>query len=361
MIQNSFYLEVKQKAIFNNLNTLKQWKQKGIIPVIKANAYGHGIVEMAKTCLHAGITQVAVARHEEAKRILNSLEFRKEIEDSQEFQVLVFESIDDIQFLQEETRVDVAVNSLQELKTMIAAGIPGQRMHLKIDLGFVRNGIKISEKLELKDYILKNNLYLKGFFSHLFSVDYEDGLEAIKNFQQMLEEIGKERFQRIHLQNTAATYNYDCDFATDIRVGMLVYGLQEPGYYFQELEQAYSLKGKVDSIRSIEEVDYIAYESKNSLSLGANKKIAKIKIGYADGFGKENENTSCLIKRKEYRIVQVTMDNSFVEVDARVKPGDEVILFFNPSTLKSTTGKYVYESLTILSGRLPRKWVEEEC
>lgn len=49
------------------------------------------------------------------------------------------------------------------------------------------------------------------------------------------------------------------------------------------------------------------------------------KIGYADGFGKQNENTNCLIHRKEYRIVEITMDNSFLEVDERVKVGDEVI------------------------------------
>lgn len=361
MIQNFFHLEVKQEAILNNLNVLRKWKKKGVIPVIKANAYGHGIVEMAKTCILAGITQVAVARYEEAKFVLQSKEFLDYVKETQEFQILVFESIDNFQVVKEEQRMDISINSLEELKAMISQGISTKRMHLKLDLGFARNGIEIVDRKALRDYILEKNLSFKGIFSHLFSVSYEDGLEAIQDFRRTLDGLGRGRFERIHLQSTASSYNYDCDFVTDIRLGMLVYGLQEPGYYHEGVEQAFCLKGNVDGIRSIEELDYVAYEPKISLSLEEGKRIAKIKIGYADGFGKENENTPCLIKRKEYRIVQVTMDNTFIEVDGRVKVGDEVTLFHNPSILKTMTGRYVYESLTILSGRLPRKWMEITC
>lgn len=361
MIQNSFYLEVNQETILNNLNVLKEWKKKGIIPVIKANAYGHGIVKTAKICLLAGITQVAVARYEEARFVLQAEEFVEERKKTQEFQILVFESIDDVQAIKEEQRIDISINSLEELKTMIAQGISTKRMHLKLDLGFARNGIEIADRKALRDYILAENLSFKGIFSHLFSVSYQDGLEAIHDFRRALDGLGRERFERIHLQNTVSSYHYDCDFVTDIRLGMLVYGLQEPGYYHEEIKQAFCLKGNVDGVRSVEELDYVAYEYKSNLSLGKGSRIAKIKIGYADGFGKENENTPCLIRRKEYRIVQVSMDNTFIEVDGRVTSGDEVILFHNPSILKTTTGRYVYESLSVLSGRLPRRWVEKTC
>lgn len=361
MVKNSFYLEVNQEAILNNVKILKDWKKKNIIPVIKANAYGHGIVEMASTCLYAGLTQVAVARYEEAKEVLEDRKFQSLLREEQEFQILVFESIQSLEEISFNRRIDFAVNSMEELVWMVENGVSTKRLHIKIDFGFGRNGIDFAERETLKEYVLRNNLYCKGIFSHLFSVSYEDGLEIISKFSSLITELGRERFERIHLQNSAASYNYDCPFVTDLRIGMLVYGLQEPGYYHEKLQQAFCLKGKIDRICSLESIKYVAYETKSDLSLGEKPRIAKIKIGYADGFGKQNENSVCLIGRKEYNIVEVTMDNTFIVVDGRVQEGDEVILFYNPSLLKTTTGRHIYENLTVLSKRLPRKWVKEKC
>ncbi|SQC98976.1 Alanine racemase [Fusobacterium necrophorum subsp. necrophorum] len=94
MIKNSFYLEVNRDAILHNIEVLRKWKKKDIIPVIKANAYGHGAIEMAKTCIQAGITQVAVARYEEARHILEDSYFQR-LSETVPFQILVFESMGD--------------------------------------------------------------------------------------------------------------------------------------------------------------------------------------------------------------------------------------------------------------------------
>lgn len=360
MIENSFYLEVNRDAILHNVEVLKSWKQKNVIPVIKANAYGHGIEEMTKTCIQAGLDLVAVARFEEAKMILDSPLLGEVLGEEVKFQVLVFESILDATLLGEYPRIDVAINRCSDFQTLLEKGISTKRFHLKLDLGFARNGLAESEILDIARLAKEKNLVFKGIFSHLFAASYQDGLALAKIFQQTIKKIGTDRFEHIHLQNSAASYNYDFDFVTDLRVGMLVYGLQEPGYFHKELQQAFRLCGGVDSIQAGDSLAYVAYESKEDMEMSAKMDVAKIKIGYADGFGKQNEGSVCLIRGKEYRIIQVTMDNSFVEVDDRVQVGDEVELFYNPSIVKRDTGRQIYENLTILSGRLPRKWIGEK-
>lgn len=84
-----------------------------------------------------------------------------------DFKVLVFESIGDIELIKNNPNIDIAVNDFAELKEFIKAGIPSNRMQLKIDLGFGRNGIAISEIPELGKFTTENNLKYKGIFSHL--------------------------------------------------------------------------------------------------------------------------------------------------------------------------------------------------
>ncbi|MFC2498693.1 phosphate acyltransferase, partial [Capnocytophaga granulosa] len=169
-----------------------------------------------------------------------------------------------------------------------------------------------------------NSLKFLGIFSHLFSATYTDGLEVIKKFTEVVSKLGRDNFEMVHLQNAAGIYNYDVDVVTHIRTGMLTYGLQEAGFYDHDLKPVFTgLIGFVDSVRYVSELDYVAYEDLSSIS-PKTKKIAKIKIGYGDGFPKANNKTTCLIKKKEYVISQVTMDNTFIEVDDRVNVGDKV-------------------------------------
>ena len=309
----------------------KNLKGKDILPVVKANAYGHGVELIVKALYAGGQKEVAVARYMEAENIL-----KMNIGD--DFKVLVFESIGDIELIKNNPNIDIAVNDFAELKEFIKAGIPSNRMQLKIDLGFGRNGIAISEIPELGKFTTENNLKYKGIFSHLFAVNYEDGLELITLFTDLVNSIGKDKFEMIHLQNSAAVMNYDCEIATHMRVGMLTYGLQEVGYFDPNLRQVFSLEGQIAGVRDIED----------------NKYVAKIKIGYGDGFLKRNEKSKCIINNKEFKIAQVTMDNTFIEVDGSVKEGDTVLLYNDITKAVNFTGMNIYELLTVLSPRIPR-------
>ncbi|WP_022819569.1 alanine racemase [Fusobacterium russii] len=344
-MSNSFYAIIDKDALRHNIEYLRAFKNKDVLPVIKANAYGHDIFLIAKLLYEFDIKTWAVARLSEALDLINYFKTFN-IDD---FKILVFESILDYDILNQNKNIYPAINSIDEFKNALANNIETERMSLKIDLGFARNGISESEIESLKKLAKFNDWKFFSIFSHLFSVEYEKGFDVIKRFSDIVNKLGKNKFSMIHLQNAAAVFNYDIDIVTHLRTGMLTYGLQEPGFYDTNLRPVlFKLIGKVDSVKYVNDINYVAYETLESID-SCTTKIAKIKIGYGDGFPKCNRGTYCLINKKEYKISQVTMDNTFIEVDDKVKVGDEVQLYHRPNELKAKTGCGALELYIALS------------
>ncbi len=346
MVENSIKLYLNEENLIHNMKYLSNYKQKKILPVVKANAYGHGLEEIVGLLYKNGQREFAVARYVEAEKI-----FKMGLED---VRILVFESIGDLALVKDKKSIEVSANTFEELRKILEFGIESSRIQIKIDFGFGRNGIFLNEVDELKKYIQEKKLKFRGIYSHLFSVNYEEGLEYIEIFREVLNKLGKDRFEMIHLQNSAATLSFDCNFVTHIRVGMLIYGLQEVGFYDSNLKQVFSLEGTVAGIRDISDNKYIAYGTKEELDFLGAKYIAKIKIGYGDGFLKVNEKSKCLINNKEFPIVLVSMDNTFIEVDTSVKVGDKVVLYYDISKITAHNRMNIYEMMTILSPRIER-------
>ena len=356
-MNTSFYVSLDKEALYHNVNYLREYKQKELLPVIKANAYGHDIFLAAKALYDFDVKVWAVARLSEA---VDLCEYMKQFSVN-DYKILVFESIEDFETLNKYPNIYPSINSIKDIKQALANNISVDRLSLKIDFGFGRNGIKYEEIDELKTLIKFNSLKFFGLFSHMFSASYEDGLEVIKKFTEVADKLGRNNFEMIHLQNAAGVYNYDIEVVTHIRTGTIVYGMQESGFYDLDLKPVFKgLIGKVDSVRYVNELDYIAYQDLSSITPGT-KKIAKIKIGYGDGFPKINNKTTCMIKKKEYVISQVTMDNTFIEVDDRVNVGDEVCLYHRPSETKAKVGQTIWELLILLSTlRIKRIFKGEE-
>ena len=348
---NSINMYISEENYIHNINHLKQTLSKDIIPVVKANAYGHDINLITELLVKNNINLCAVARFREAEQILKNINVKNKIK------ILIFETIDNTFFekIINNSEFLMTANSITELKTALDFGVPPEKIQIKLDLGFARNGI-ISEELPLlKSLIQKNDYKFSGIYSHLFSIDYDAGLKIISNFTNIITDIGKQYFSMIHLQNSASIENFNSiPITTHIRPGMLTYGLQEEGYYNNKLKQVFSLKGTISAIKDISNISFVAYTSKPSLNLSYGNYIAKIKIGYGDGFLKLNEGSKVIIKNKEFPITLITMDNTFIEVDSSILEGDEVILYPNISLLPSTLNINSYELLTILSQRLER-------
>lgn len=347
MVVNGTKMFLNKSNLCDNMSYLEKSKGKKILAVVKANAYGHGMEEIVKTLYEYGQREFAVARYVEAMRIVRM--------GYKDISILVFESIGDYFMALDKRTIDVSVNTLEELRIALDYGIPTNRIQIKIDFGFGRNGISEDEIQEVKKIIDSRQDKFKGLFSHLFSVNYEDGLKYIEKFNKIVEYLGEDRFEMIHLQNSAATLSYDCEKVTHIRVGMAIYGLQDEGFYDKNLKQVFSLQSEVASVRNLENSDYIAYRVKDVKE--SCKYITKVKIGYADGFLKVNEGSYCLIDNREFKILQVTMDNTFILGDSSLRQGDKVEFYYNPHITAEYTKMAIYELLTIISPRIPRELV----
>ena len=350
MAINSVKIFINKKNLLNNIEYLNKNFNKKILAVVKGNAYGHGIDLITKLLYENGHKDFAVARLTEAEEIVRNNVFPNA-------RIIIFESIglEDLHIIKENLNFHMTINELYELKEAIEFGIPAERMQLKIDFGFGRNGIGLEDIDELKKYIDENNLHFSGIYSHLFSVNYEEGLEIIDKFEQIINLLGKERFDMVHLQNSAGVESFgSIPYTTHTRAGMLLYGLQEGGFYDKNIKLVLSIKGKIAGIRNLENSKYVAYNKKKDLNVGDCKRIAKIKFGYGDGFLKLNENTKCVIKNKEFNLSLITMDNTFIEVDSSVQIGDEVELYPYFNFMEKLIKIKRIELLSILSTRIER-------
>lgn len=349
MGNSNFKLVLNKKNLLHNIAYLTKIKNKNIIPVIKANAYGHGIIEIVDMLYLSGYREFVVAKLSEAEKIIKEKKYS-------EIKILIFESIKNLEEIRYNENIYISINSLVELKEALEFGISPSKMHIKVDIGYGRNGISYKDKNKILDLLKdKNNIKFGGVYSHLFAANYKDGLDIIEKFTDFIEKIGREKFDIIHLQNSAGIFNYDCEIVTHIRPGMLIYGLQESGYKDFNLRQVFELKGIVADIKSIDSNKYLAYETREGLEIKESSLIAKIKIGYGDGFLKKNERGKCLIKNKEFEIKQVTMDNSFILIDEKVKIGDEVILYYDIEKTVNHLDMGMQEILILINERIERK------
>ena len=354
MAINSIKFLISKKNLIHNINYLLKTFDKKILAVVKANAYGHDINLITQLLYENGCYEFAVARLSEAEKIISNNNLKK-------IKILIFESIgkDYLYKIKENKCFQISINDFNELEEATNYGIPYNQMQIKIDFSFGRNGISLNEIEKLKLFISKHNIKFAGIYSHLFLAEYDDGIKLINKFNEIINFLGKENFETIHIQNSASVEKYgNLDFTTHIRVGMLIYGLQGDKFYDKNLKQVFSLEGQIAGIKNIENSKYIAYDTKQNLSVGKCKYLAKIKIGYGDGFLKINQNTKCIINNREFKISSVTMDNSFIEVDSKINVGDKVILYPDPLIYKELFNMEIYELLSIISPRIERIIIE---
>lgn len=346
MGRDSFQIKLIRKNIVHNFNYIKGSTKKDIIAVVKANAYGHGLREVVPILADSGCLYFAVARECEALEILSL--------DIPQVKILIFETIEDFSLLKNFKNLEMVVNSLEELKELINSGIDFSQLHLKFDFGFARNGFSQDEIETIKTLIIENNLYFQGAMTHFFSSNEEETIEIQRKFIESIEYIGRERFNIIHSQNSAATLLGLGEGSTHVRCGISLLGMLDPGITDDNIKRSWSLCGPICDIKDFSKLDFIGYERIESIPTENFHRVAKIKIGYGDGFSKRNTNILCHINNKEYPIVHISMDTSFVLVDNSAEVGDIVEIYQNFEKCNAFLKMDHYEYTTLLNSRIPR-------
>ncbi|MFA7422681.1 MAG: alanine racemase [Acholeplasmataceae bacterium] len=352
------YAKINLDHLDHNYSYVQQLNpNKTIIPVIKANAYGHGAIKIMQYLYEKGVRIFAVSLLEEA------IELRKVNKD---IKILMMGPILKDQFKVAETyEIDITAYNEEIIKDLLKSNYK-LNIHLKIDTGMHRYGI--NDELQILSVIDDMNrhqkLHLEGLYTHFSTAneDYDYYLMQLSRFKSILSKI-KEKPHMIHISNSSSSIKYekDYDFTTHMRLGISLYGLSLDSPK-PPLKPVMSLISHVIDIKSLKKGDKVGYGA--SYEANHDEKIAIIPLGYADGWLRSNKNAYVEINHKTYQTIGIIcMDAMFVKVDDSIKIGDQVTLFGGLVKTDDVAKKQktiVYEVCTNISYRVPRIYIKGE-
>lgn len=331
------YASIDVAALESNVRLLKQ--QAGaieLVAVVKADAYGHDILQLAPRLEAAGIQRFMVATLDEA------LQLRPLVEDAQ---ILVASPPhpDNLPVYQK-LRLDVAVTSIQVAEQVFAKAHQGLdlNVHVKIETGMNRMGMSVNEAGPVvQEMLASRQLHVAGIWSHLATAG-----DADKSFaQQQIEKAYNfvDQFPtfrgHFHVGNSGTLLNHrDSIGRRDkemIRLGGAILGIPAS----QKLAKSFgltpvmSLKSKVIHVKTLQTGDGVSYGQ--TWRAESPTRIAVVGAGYADGYPSALSNKgTVMINKILYPIVgRVCMDMFMIDIglaNKAVQPGDEVILFGDP-------------------------------
>lgn len=351
-----------------NYHTIKSGLSKGvkILCVVKADAYGHGMIQVAGRLASIGADYFGVATISEGIRLRHY---------SIVTPVLVMGGIMPWEDVQQalDHNLTPAVHDMGMLKKIKeACDVCGKsiNVHLKADTGMGRLGFSLDELPSVIGEI-KDSKYIKveGIMSHFSSSESRDeyGMEQVRKFVNILQLFQNNGIETNlnHMSNSGAVSVYPEAHFDMVRVGINLYG----SYSATELKDTFSLKQVMKLISRVALIKEFLPGS--TLSYGRSyttekkNRIAFVPVGYADGYLRALSNKgSVLIRDRRCKVVgRVCMDWILVDVTdiGDVCTGDEVVLLGKSSTdtitadeLAKLTDTIPYEILCKISGRVPR-------
>lgn len=304
-----------------------------VMAVVKANAYGHGSIEIAKSLQKEGADYLGVAFHEEG------IELRKA---GIKTPILVF-GAQLPEFFEQliEYEIDLTITHLDQLKKLQEiASKKGKKagIHLKADTGMNRVGFYETDLYRAADIAFTSEqIAVKGIYSHLSSADEDDPdytLLQIERFNKLKQYIEKQfpgEKPVYHLANSAAIMRFPQAYFDMVRPGVMLYGNPPaPGFKTDwDIREVMAFKSKVTLIKNVAENEPVSYNRR--FYTKEISKIAVVPVGYADGYNRKLTNKgTVLIRGKRFAVVgTVCMDQILVNLgkDQSVKIGDEVVLF----------------------------------
>ena len=329
-------IKISKNNLYHNLNqlALKSGSKSKIAAVLKDNAYGHGIEEIAKLTSDWGIEQAVVISNEEASKIEHFFKNTLVLNDTPT----------------NNPKLSYAITEIKALKSVPK----GAKLELKVDTGMHRNGILMSDLKEALELIKANGLNLYGVFTHYRSADEFSSEFAWQkaNFEQV-KKITKEagiRGVRFHSHNSASLLRSK-KFSEDIaRVGIAMYGYNElPTPLEQiELKPVLSLWAKRVSTRELQAGQRVGYGG--DFVAKKDMLISTYDIGYGDGLFRGSNKKLLHTKDGLPILGRVSMD--FISIESTK---DEICIFDNAKELAGHFNTISYEITTSLKSKIKRE------
>ncbi len=365
------WAEIDLDALRGNLSWIRQRVGPGvkIITVVKADAYGHGLKQIAGLLMQSGTDVFGVANLIEARAIRSV---------GPGWPVLMLGAC-----LPEEIEqavkddVMVTVSSLAEAEAFAAAARKARktaRLHLKVDTGMGRLGCPPEQAEELVEHIdALPGASLVGLYTHFASVEDEFHYTQRQRtvFGKLLTALNaKQRtFEYLHANNTAAVLLEEAGPYNAVRPGLLVYGVLPFGRRkievagLEQLKPALSLKCRVTLVKEMPKGSRLSYGG--LFTTTRPTRVATISAGYGDGYLRAtSERANVLIGGERCQVLgRITMDQMMVDVTKLpgTAPGDEVVLIGRQGDQVLTAKEVAqwaetvpWEVLTAITYRVPR-------
>lgn len=366
-------VEVDLDAIKHNIGQFRRHLSSGIkiMAIVKADAYGHGAVSVAKTALSSGADWLGVAFLDEALE-LRAAGIKAPI------LVMGYTPPRGISVGIEE-EISLTISSL-ETAEMIARHVQEKgkkaQVHLKVDTGMSRLGLALEEVIPTVEKLKAiQGLQLQGLFTHFATADEKDKTQTRKQYRRFSKIIAQLRNRGItipviHTSNSAATIDLPEYAHSMVRIGIGMYGYYPSADVNQQavrLQPALSLKTRIVHLKRPPAGEGVSY-GRTYLSDGT-RWIATLPIGYADGYSRLlSSRGEVLVKGRRVPIVgRICMDQLMVDV-TEVMPvalneevvvygrqGTEAIFASEIATLLSTIP---YEVTCMINRRVPRIYLE---
>lgn len=365
------WAEIRLKNLAHNVDQMRAQLPEGCryLGVVKANAYGHGSIPVAKKLVDMGVANLAVACYDEAKE-LRDAGIRTDI------LILGPSPASLARELARLGNVCQAVGSLRLAKALneelegtgLTLGI-----HLKLETGMGRTGFSVNRPADLADAaeaIGLPHLDTQGVFTHFCVSDEPESDFTGTQFERFLygvdtlEKNGGKKFAIRHCTNSGAMVNYPETYLDMVRPGIAQYGLY-PGkeHGALDLKPVMRLMTRVMEITDHDLGDTISYG--RTYTCSTPRRFAVLPIGYADGLHRTLSNQLEVVVRG-HRVRQcgrICMDMCMVDITdfPDVQVGDEVEIFGDAQSvdvLADTIGTISYELLCSVSPRVPRVYID---
>lgn len=339
-----------------------------VMPVLKANAYGHGAVQLAKKAEKESIDYLAVAFLEEA------LELR---ENGIKIPILVFNyfSEKNVDYFVK-NNITATLYCFEQFKALegeLKNKNLRLKVHINVDTGMGRLGYKPDKALKLFKKVEESDFFdLEGIYTHFSDADNINSDFTIKQNEKFKYFISKlyRKPKIIHNCNSAASLFFS-DLKTNyVRIGLASYGLQPSNIRrIGNIKPVLSWYSVVSFVKELLPSDTVSYG--RSFVARKRMKVATIPVGYADGYPRNLSNKGyVLIRGKRCKILgRVCMDQFVVDVThlPKVKMGDQVVLIGKQEKIEITAEELAeladtinYEIVCRITQRVPRKYFETE-
>ena len=368
--------DINLAAIAENIKFIKSKTSAQVLAVVKADAYGHGLINVAKAAEKSGADWLGTALLEEGIALRNGgitkpiISWLTPI--GEDFRTAI--NLD----------IDLSVSSIELLNEVILVGksinkVP--RVHIEIDTGMNRGGFGDDWGLllpEIVKAVKANEIKAIGIWSHFARADEPNEVmnkTQLDEFTQKVKQLNDAGVspEFIHIANSAASLSNEAAHKNIIRWGIGLYGLSPDVINMGDskslgLKPAMKLFAKLQLVKAVKAGQSVGYGG--TAITKSDTKLGVVTLGYADGVPRNaNHSAGIFVAGKRAPIIgRVSMDQFVVDLgaDSLAKTGDEVIVFGDGSQGEYTIDEWAkacgtinYEIVTRIGVRVPRIYSRE--